>query len=366
MPGSVLQRPDPVRDAFLSVQRAEQLRLARQFDQAQVLCEGLLREYPDYTAALHTLGLVRLDKGDYQRALDSLVRAAMYDPQNWGTLIALSAVYLKLQAPEMAAQTLERARAINSDDVGVFLTLGEIYTQEREYELGRDIFGKALAREPNLAPAAMGLAEACKYLGEFAEAAKVLQGMIARGQRSLDVLVALAGVPAAVVEADLLSELDRVAGDDEGYDKAEFESFVAYVRATALDRAGRAAEAWQGILSSKRAMFPAVRAELRAVAAREQVSLARLLEHPARSGGEADGMPISLFILGPSRSGKTTMERLVGTLDGVKRGYENPGVDHVVRRAFQAAALLVDRLESLPAQYHPIFAGLYGQEIARL
>src|SRR5262245_55381522 len=194
VPGSVFQQPDPVRDAFLGVQGSDQLRLARQFDQAQALCEGLLREYPDYNAALHTLGLIQLDKGDYQRALDSLVRAAMYDPQNWGTLIALSVVYLKLHAAEMATQTLERARALNPDDVGLFLTLGEIYMEEREYELGRDVFGRALAREPNLAPAAMGLATACSYLGEFAEAAKVLEGMIARGQRSLDVLVALAGL----------------------------------------------------------------------------------------------------------------------------------------------------------------------------
>src|SRR6266566_2700625 len=121
------QRPDPVRDAFERLQNAEQLRAQRHVDRAQAICEGLVREHPDYMAALHTLGLIQLDKGDYQRALDCLVRAAMHDPENWGTLTALSATYLRLNAPEMAAQTLERARAFNPADVSVLLMLGEIY-----------------------------------------------------------------------------------------------------------------------------------------------------------------------------------------------------------------------------------------------
>src|SRR5262249_25569477 len=158
----------------------------------------------------------------------------MQDPQNWGTLTALSAVYFRLNAHEIAAQTLERARAVNPNEVSVLLTLGEIYTQEREYELARDAFRQALTLEADLGPATMGLATACSYLGQFAEAAQVLERMIERGQRSLDVLVALASLPVAVVKRDQLSELDRVAGDDEGYDKAEFESFSAFVRAVAL------------------------------------------------------------------------------------------------------------------------------------
>src|SRR5437879_13723548 len=121
------QRPDPLRDAYERLQQAEHLRVQRQLDRAQAICDGLLRDHPDYMAALHTLGLVHLDKGDYQRALDCLVRAAMHDPENWGTLTALSAVYLRLNATEMAALTLERARAINPRDVSVLLTLGEIY-----------------------------------------------------------------------------------------------------------------------------------------------------------------------------------------------------------------------------------------------
>jgi Flp pilus assembly protein TadD len=364
-PGPTFPPRDPAREAFARLQQAEQLRLEGELDRAQAICEGLVRQHPSYLAALHTLGLIHLHKGDYQRALDRLVRALMCDPQNWGTLTALSAAYLRLNATEMAAQTLERARAAKPEDVSVLLTLGEIYTEDREYELARDVFLQALTLEADLAPAATGLATACSYLGQFAEAARLLEGMIERGQRSLDVLVVLASLPAAV-GVDLLAELGKIARED--YDKAEFESFAAFVQAAGLDRAGRAAEAWEHVVPANRAIFLTRRDELRAGAEWERASLARLRELPVRTEVHASGSdewPLSLFILGPSRSGKTTMERLVGTLEGVKRGYENPGVDNAVRRTFQTAALLIDRFERLPAEFRPVCCDLYRKELAR-
>src|SRR5207248_3192822 len=149
----------------------------------------------------------------------------------------------------------------------------------------------------------------------------------------------------------LLSELNQVTRDQESYDRAIFESFSGFVRAVALDRAGRAGEAWDHFLTVNRALFVPMRKELWEMAERQRASLARLRERPLRLAADSgrDGLPISLFILGPSRSGKTTMEHLVSTLDGVKRGYENPSVDTAVRRAFPTAALLAGRFESLPA-----------------
>jgi hypothetical protein len=86
----------------------------------------------------------------------------------------------------------------------------------------------------------------------------------------------------------------------------------------------------------------------------------------AIGGGAGAGGPISLFILGASRSGKTTMEALVATLDGVKRGYENPGVENAVRRAFQTAALLTSNfLENLPPQLDSLCREFYVEELAR-
>ena len=126
---------NPLQDGFIRLEQAEQLRLQGKLDRAQRICEALLREHPDYMAALHTIGLIYADKENYQQSLNSLVRAAMLNPRSWSTLTALSGVYLELKAYEMAAQTLELARAIKPDDANVLVTLGEIYNEEREYDL---------------------------------------------------------------------------------------------------------------------------------------------------------------------------------------------------------------------------------------
>src|SRR3954452_4452923 len=76
------------------LEEAERLRQQGKLDRAEAICYPLARRYPGYMAALHTLGLVYLDKGNFERALDSLVRASMLDPTNWMTLTALSLAYL--------------------------------------------------------------------------------------------------------------------------------------------------------------------------------------------------------------------------------------------------------------------------------
>jgi hypothetical protein len=53
--------------------------------------------------------------------------------------------------------------------------------------------------------------------------------------------------------------------------------------------------------------------------------------------------PLSLFIIGPSRSGKTTVEQLVKQLKGVKSGYENRLIERATRRTAQLSGLLTMR-----------------------
>ena len=60
------------------------------------------------------------------------------------------------------------------------------------------------------------------------------------------------------------------------------------------------------------------------------------------------------------------MERLVGLLDGVKRGYENPCVDNAISRTYQSAGLLTSfTLAHLPPQFYPQVRENYVKEMLR-
>jgi hypothetical protein len=79
------------------------------------------------------------------------------------------------------------------------------------------------------------------------------------------------------------------------------------------------------------------------------------------AGGSAgDLRTTSLFILGPSRSGKTSLEKLVGSGSRVKLGYENYLVHDATRRTNQFAGRLGDRdLLQLPVELYDDFTALY-------
>jgi tetratricopeptide (TPR) repeat protein len=227
---------------------------------------------PHSIGIAHTLGLVHVDKRNYQRALDSLVRAAMLDPRSWSTLTALGGVYLRLGAREMAAQALEHAKVIRPQNAEVLIALGEIYSEECEYELAKAAYAQALALDENSAAAAQGLGLVCAFIGQDTEAAQVLQRMIKPGMRSLEALNVLADLPRSLIGIDVLAEMSKVAHDP-SEDKMQFETLAAFTRAAALDQAGRHAEAWEQAVTANRKMSEAVRGSCIRAADRQRESL---------------------------------------------------------------------------------------------
>jgi tetratricopeptide (TPR) repeat protein len=290
----------------------------------------------------------------------------MLNPRNWGTLTALAGVCLELQANDMAALMLEQAQAIRPQDANVLMTLGRIYSEEREYERAKEAFREAVALKDDF-HALMALGFVSKELGQNAEAVEVYESLIKRGMSTLEVLVGLTTVPSACVNVDLIGELEKLPRDQtEG--RRESAELAAFVRAAALDKAGRHAEAWQHLAQVNRAIFLATEEIYREGSERQNAALTTLQGDPLKAVGDNrdNRKPISLFILGPSRSGKSTMEKLVATLDGVKRGYENQSVGKSIRRTFQSARLLTsDRIELLPPQLYPQWREIYSEELAQ-
>lgn len=75
--------------------------------------------------------------------------------------------------------------------------------------------------------------------------------------------------------------------------------------------------------------------------------------------------PTSIFILGPSRSGKSTLERLLAQFSSVQRGYESPIVKSTAIKVSAAAGLpRRDFAFQLPATADQAFRNLYADELA--
>jgi len=354
-------------EARLAVQDAERFRLAGKLDKARTTCLSVLRQYPDFVAALHTVGLTLADNKEYERALNNLHRASMLNPYDANTLTALAGVYLRMGFTEVAARSLEHALKLAPDNAAIHATLGEVYSENKEYEYSRRAYERALELDPTFTAAEIGLARCCEHIGDVQTSARIYNKVVADGSRSISAIYMLSQLPSELVEFDVLALLDEAASDPHTAAKPSSQKQLGFARATALDKAGQYQDAWKAISAvrkTERSEHHQAYQRRKAVYDRVRELMATEPMNPIPSSQDNPDLPISLFVVGPSRSGKTTTERLVGSLDGVKRGYENPIVENAVRRAFKSSGFPTrSRSLELPEGLSDVFRNYYMEEL---
>jgi len=347
------------------LQTAIRRRQAGELNHARAICKKLLTRHPDYVGALYTLGMTHIDERDYAGALPCLIQAAMYDPEDFRIMTNLAGVYLQLGASEMAALTYEKALALKSDVPEIHYNLGKIYEERREYERAAASFATALELRPRPA-AARYLGDCLRHLGRLEEAGEALGRAHALDPFDLGTLVQLAYLPRACVDVDRLAAIDAALAVPPDQD-ADMLADVGLARARALHELGRHEAAWAQAIEAN-GMVAADHAKLYR---RDQGPQAYLLEWAANCSPDLVGdvaaderAPVSLFFVGPSRSGKTSLERLLGEVEGVRRGYENRIIANIVERTNQGAGrLTLNMLGELPDHLRGAFASSYAAEI---
>lgn len=361
---------DVLGQTYQRLKRAEELRRSGTKDNlaaARKLCEELVGVHPKYFGALYTLGLIHIDQQEYERALTFLIRAAMLNTRHWQVLTALSAVYQQLDSSDMAAITLERAREIAPNEPSILVTLGEIYRAEQEIELAIGAYLAAHELDPQMRAPLAGLSTCNNMLGRHEEAAKYVTALISLEMVSLGTLYEVNSLPPGMVNVDVMHEIAKSRKATPKPD-TEFEIDCMFLEAGALHRQGQFEQAWQLLLEANSRKFLPFKADAEKLRDLERRALNAISNRvPAKVYGRSDkNIPVTLFIQGPSRSGKTTLEKLLTGIEGVKTGHENPSVEIAVRRAFQSAGLLASSIfEMLPRALDQDCARLYADEVTR-
>jgi len=141
------------------VQPGDQLRSSASSKRAQAICETLVRDHPTTWRRFITLGLVHLDKGDYQRAhcLGSRRHAR---PAKLGTMTALSAVYLAAKRTRKWRHNPGTGHGPRTQQTPAFSSPSARSTsRSASTSLPRMFSNQALALEPESCAAAMGAGE---------------------------------------------------------------------------------------------------------------------------------------------------------------------------------------------------------------
>lgn len=326
--------------------------------------------------AHYSLAELLCDLGHDDGAVECFRKAIGIKPDDAGAYINLGYLLQKLGRQSEAAALYRQAIGIEPDNAAVHNNLGIALAEQGELEAAAASYRKALALDPGLADAHNNLGLALQELGTAEEAAAAFEnalGLCEAPELKAKILLGLSQLPSPAIRTDILTPIEALSkhGLDAGQGEiaALFQRNLAFARAAALDRQGRYEEAWQG--------FAAANREVNSIYAKTWPLQLRRIEdalkrarawtwREERPESGASSLPAPLFILGPSRCGKTSLEKLAGSLDGVKCDYEGLIVSHCVRSASRSDGNAAPgSLAELPKEHGPAFLRLYRDEIAR-
>ncbi len=326
--------------AYANLVEAERLRRAGDLARAQALCEALLARHPGYVGALQTLGAIHLARGNGRGAFGCLSEAALLCPDDAATLDSLAKACMAGGGTRMAALFLREASRVQPDDIDLNWSLAHVQREQRDYGSAAVTFEKILKALPASADAAHGLGECLVQLGRFDEAAPALLLAHRLEPSSAAILYSLSQLPAASRNVDLVAALAKVR-PQKNQDNADFDMLRTMTMAAAQHQRGDHVAAWTNLTQARTLAAP-VHAE--AFRKQEPFMVAALEAArafiPAHASVSSASVPLVLFILGPSRSGKSILERLAAAVLPVRRGHESRLVERATRRASQLAGLL--------------------------
>ena len=364
-----------------AVQAQRQLEDARRFldtgdaSKAQEVCRDLLGAHPEYVEALATLGRAYLAEKNHDAALPCFLRASMLAADDPAILTDLADIYFHLGSHDMARQTAEHVLTLSPGKDAAYaahLLIGRVCYHQNDY-------GAAIAHLEQVKSASQDTEDAAFLLGlchletgNRKEAIATLTVAMKSGLPALEhaeALYRLSHVSDAAQAKKLLKELDAFEEEAPSFASEEeeqrFAAFRDFARAALLGRAGNAEDAWELLESANSSMgggFQEAQQQLREAdehiiqRASEWIYAGAPLDDISEQG------PLSLFILGLPSSGKSTLERLVGAVDGVAKGFDHDLVQVAARETATSNGFLpLNFPGQLPTSAHRQFTKTYAR-----
>lgn len=143
---------------------------AGHFSQTEALCRRVLKAHRDQPDASHLLGVVALQQGNYQTAVDFIEKALRKSPDNVSFQVNLGEAYRGLGRLDHAVSMFERALAIDPDRAEAHCGLGNTHLALEKIDQALTCFGRAIQINPNLAQAHYNNGNAHSLRGDTDEA----------------------------------------------------------------------------------------------------------------------------------------------------------------------------------------------------
>lgn len=327
----------------------------------------LVARYPLYLSAHRLLAKIYLQTENIAAAYLHLSFAASGNPDDGFSLVNLEAADFELGFLDHATnqfESLETSMTQPEERAVHYFNKGKILYRKNEYQAAGEAFQACVAFNPTHDEALIRTIECMQADGRISQAFQITQDLLngssAPGLELLSVASDLPDLLLSRLAARMAPHVDKIECRDVG-SRMTVDFLKARIRHVSGDYEG----AWQAAKSANLVKREQVHADRARDRQWEKTILdwSRCGDFQKRSG-QPSNTSTPLFILGPSRSGKTTLEALLSTFQGVRRGFENKILSSAVSKTNNASGMLPSGfLPFLPDSLLPRFYENYYRMI---
>ena len=362
------EHSNPAVEAHLTLIDAEAARKSGKLSKALALCKGLLQKYPDFFGAHHSISLVYRAQNDVKNTIGHLVVATALNPSNSNLQLDLALTYIEngdiLAARRLASAELQQ---YPESEYAMF-TFGKVIIANAEFDLALDHYKSFVKKFPKNNDALIALGRVYNELGMQGEAINAFQQSARKLKLQMGTLGALSRFPKEQVEIDI--EKYILALDAAQTTKsARYKLQRGFAWANMLINKGSFKEGFRELKKVNLMQFKLVEKDVvRGINERKRIhEIVKKLPVSAAQQPKISKNPVNVIIFGPSRSGKTTLERLLGTLPSVSRGFETKLISRAIKKTYMDAAFpILSRANDLPKPLENGFRKNFLQAVAEI
>lgn len=344
------------------------------------------------------LGLALLKDDKAEESLPFFSSAITYNPSYASGYFNLGNALKKIERLEDATLCYKKATELKPDFYEAWFNQGNTLLQLLNFSKSMSCFESCLSLKPNDNKASIKKIQASIGLGHVEQAISQYQVLLSNFPKNAELQFQVGKIRASQGEMSVaishfltasrldpkhLGAISGLAALPEGSldtlslqrlknDFSSIKSQISlrarhFISAGILKQLGQYKDAWDQYVLANKAVIEVSHKDAKNTVQSQRHSLNRCQAKPIPRNIQDETWPTSLFVLGPSRSGKTTIERLLGTSPSVARGYENPPFASILQETVRDLQLAeMDRLWQLPQEALKEFLNRYQKNVREI
>ncbi len=351
------------------LQQAFQLYQAGQADRAAAICRDILRAQPQQPDALHVLGNVAKDRGQFQQALQCFQQGLRAAPGHFHMLNSAGLLLRKMGYAEQARQCFERSIEIDPGYLQGRYNLANLCRAEGDVERAKALYRQVLKQHGEFADAFANLASILESEHQLEEARSLARRAVEIDPANYMARLTLAHVARREQRYDEVLELLGPLLESNKLSPVNF-TVAAGLMAQAKEGLGDYADAldlYQRANDASYDLYAGSMKGLRSMYAPESLDV--LLDYfsdasPSATEATDDEYKAPVFLLGFPRSGTTLLDQVLSSHSQITVLEEIENLEGFYGR-FPAVTERLDELLSCPGEQLQAWRDKYWQQVEK-